>query len=166
MTLSVLFGAFVAYRHFKLVGPLQSELQSIPGVQMAQIETGNPSQVKIKLGPVDKLANQDLQSTYVKIVGMISGVFSGTNNLDIVDNQNQELTSAYEINLRPILLEGIAKGNFVEMIASVEQKAGQEGIQARVTVDVHNIYVQLSKGSNYLYDVFQYTTIRQGGGTP
>lgn len=166
MTLSVLFGAFVAYRQFKLVGPLQNELQAIPGVQMAQVETGNPSQVKIKLGPVTKLANQDLQSTYVKIVGIISGVFNGTNNLDIVDNQDQELTSAYELDLRPILLEGVAKGNFVEMIAAVEQKASQAGIQARVTMDVHNIYIQLSKGNHYLYDVFQYTTLRQGGGTP
>ena len=165
MTLSVLFGAFVAYRQFKLVGPLQNELQAIPGVQTAQVETGNPSLVKIKLGPVPKLANQDLQSTYVKIVGIISGVFSGTNNLDIVDNQDQELTSAYE-SFQPILLEGIAKGNFVEMIAAVEQKASQAGIQARVTMDVHNIYIQLSKGNHYLYDVFQYTTLRQGGGTP
>ena len=164
ITLSVLFGAFVAYRHFKLVGPLQSQLDSIAGVKAAQIDTGNPSQVVIKLGPVDKLQNQDLQTTYDAIQNKISGIFGSANNLKIQDNRDAALQTTYE-NLQPILAEGIRQGDYIQMIPDYEKAASQDGVHARVTMDLHNIYVQLWKGNHYLYDVVQYN-LAQGGGTP
>lgn len=164
ITLSVLFGSFVAYRHFKLVGPLQSKLESIAGVKVAQIDTGNPSQIVVQLGPVNKLQNQDLQTTYDTITNKISGIFGSTTKLQIQDNRNAELSSTYE-NLYPILAQGIHNGNYIQMIPAYEQKANQAGIHAHVTMDLQNIYVQLWKGSYYLYKVIPYN-ITQGGGTP
>ncbi|MCF8563797.1 hypothetical protein LLE49_03465 [Alicyclobacillus tolerans] len=162
LTLSVLFGGWQAYYHFKLVGPLQTQLDSIQGVTTVDVVAGNPGRIKVHLGPVKTLVNQDLQSTYLKIMSTVSGSFSGSDSVTLLDNRNQELQSAYE-NLFPIVAEGVSKGNYTEMISQVENQAAKQGITARITMDEHNIYIQFSKGSHYLYDVYPYT-LRPGGG--
>jgi hypothetical protein len=155
-SLLVLFGAYRAYEHFSLITPLQSELRHISGVQNVVIEQGKPGVISIKLKPVD-----DLQTTYQNIVQAIRSVLGDPQSLNLIDNRSPELKAAYE-SFQPILQEGIAKGDYTEMITSVNEKAAQLHIQARITMDSHYVYVQLAKGNYYLYDVIPYT-VRQGG---
>jgi hypothetical protein len=160
-SLVVLFGGWWAYRQYNIVNPLKASLESVSGVQNVQVEPGNPGVVEVSLGPV-----ADLQSTYVDITRTVRQVIGDASavNVRIQDKRSQELTSAYEETLEPIVLEGVRKGNYTEMIAAVKQKASDLHIQAKVTMDAHNVYVQLMKDNRYFYDVLPYT-LKEGGGT-
>jgi hypothetical protein len=161
VSLVVLFGGWWAYRQYNIVNPLKASLEGVSGVRSVQVETGNPSVVDVTLGPVS-----DLQSTYLNIASAVRGIVGDPSavTVHIQDNRSQELTNAYEETLEPIVLEGVRKGNYTEMIAAVKQKASELNIQAKITMDAHNVYVQLMKDNRYFYDVMPYT-LKEGGGT-
>ncbi len=156
----VLSGGWWAYRQYNVVNPLKDSLGHISGVQNVQVDTGNPYVITIKLGRVS-----DLQSTYQTILKAVSSVLGDplSVTVNIQDNRNQVLNNAYEA-LQPILAEGIAQGSYTEMISKAQQTAQQLHVDARITMDDQNIYLQLEQGSHYLYYVRPYTTPGQGGG--
>jgi hypothetical protein len=157
VTLAVLFGGYQAYQRFNVIDPLEAQLKAVHGVQDVQVQTGNPGRIRVELGPV-----KDLQMTYTELVHTVTQLMGGSETIVIVDNPDDTLRTAYENFVAPMVSEGIAKGNYMEMISSVEGKAQSLGITARVTMDEHNIYIQLANGSHYLYHVTPYT-LRQGG---
>lgn len=154
ISLGILFAGWQAYKRFNLVNPLKSELQAVTGVKTVDVNVGNPSVIKIKLGPVD-----DLQTTYDSIENTVSGALGSSGSLRIVDNRDKTLQNVYE-DLSPYLYQGIANGSYVEMIAQVEQKAQKAGIDAKITMDKTSVYVQMTHGDHYLYDVLP---LHQGG---
>jgi hypothetical protein len=161
ISFAVLSGGWWAYRQYNVVNPLKDSLGQISGVQNVQVETGNPAVITIKLGRVS-----DLQSTYLTISKAVRSILGDPQSVTVTieDNRTQDLNSAYEA-LVPILQEGVAHGSFTEMITKAEQMAQQLHMDARITMDEHNIYIQLEQGSHYLYQVMSYTLLRQGGGT-
>ncbi|MCL6515515.1 hypothetical protein [Alicyclobacillus sp.] len=158
ISLAILFGGWRAYQHLNVVGPLQENLQKVAGVEAVEVEAGNPTVIRVQLGPVD-----DLQTAYDHLVETVSGTFAGTDRLLIEDRRDAQLVSAYEA-ITPILMEGLASGRYREMISGVADEAKHLGVGARVTMDEHNVYIQLQHGDRYLYKVLPYT-LRQGGGT-
>lgn len=158
LCLGILFGGWQAYKRFNMVEPLKTQLATVPGVKNVEVNVGNPSSIKVKLGAVD-----DLQTTYKAIETKVSGSLGSSQSVQIVDNRNQTLGKAWE-DLSPIVYEYGKKGNYTEMIAAVEKSAAAKGIQATVTMDTHNVYIQLAQGSHDLYDVWPYT-LNQGGAT-
>ncbi len=156
ITLAILFGGWQAYLHFNMIGPLETHLSSIAGVRSAVVEGGQPTTVRIQLGNVD-----DLETTYQKIYNQVSQSLGSNVDISIQDTRDTQLTKEYQ-KLTPALLEGIAKGNYTEMIASVEKQAVKDGFRATITMDKSYVYVQMSEGSHHLYDVFKYTS-HQGG---
>ncbi|SFV01164.1 hypothetical protein [Alicyclobacillus macrosporangiidus] len=158
LSLAILFGAWRVYQHLNVVGPLQENLQKVEGVQSVEVEAGNPTVIHVQLGPVP-----DLQTAYTDLVHTVSGTISGPESLLIEDRRSPQLVSAYE-SLTPTLMEGVASGRYREMIANVADEAKRLGVQAKVTMDEHNIYIQLSSGDHYLYKVLPYT-LHQGGGS-
>jgi hypothetical protein len=161
VTLAALIGGWQAYQHFDLLNPLQSRLTQIQGVQSAHVDTGSNS-VTIQLTPVAKLQNQDLQTTYNEILAVTENTLGANASIKLLDHRGWPLISAYE-SYYPSLTEGLSKGNYVEMVSNIEQKATADHLEARITMDRHNIYIQFSKGNNYLYDVISYS-LHQGGG--
>ncbi|MBX5436829.1 MAG: hypothetical protein IRZ33_06400 [Alicyclobacillaceae bacterium] len=155
VSLAVMFGGWRAYLRFNLIDPLESQIRAIPGVKSVQVIAGNPNEVRIALRP----DVADLQTTYGKIARVVDSAMSGE-QLVIEDNESPALTQAYE-NFELILLEGLAKGDYVEMKNEIEQKARAMGIQARVTMDRNNVYIQMKKGGAYLYRIWP---LHQGGG--
>ncbi|GEO27101.1 hypothetical protein AAC03nite_28860 [Alicyclobacillus acidoterrestris] len=163
VALAVLFGGWQAYQHFNLLGPLKKNLQQVKGVQTVDILTGSPDVVQIQLGPFSKLKNGDLQQTYDDITNQVSSRLGSGVKLRLSDDRNGTLSQALE-SYTPVLLEGIQKGNYREMIAQVTQMAKQQHIQCRITMDAQlNTYIQLEKGSHYLYTVMPYPPMHQGG---
>lgn len=158
ITLAILFAGWQAYQRFNLVNPIKSDLRQVTGVQSVQVDTGNPGTIRIQLGAV-----KDLQKTYKDISHVVSGSLGGSENVVILDHHNDALASALE-DFQPILQQGLAKGNYTEMIASVEQKAAKQNINARITMDEHNVYVQLAEDNHYLY-IVMINTVHQGGAT-
>lgn len=161
LALAILFGSWQAYQHFNLLSPLKRNLQQVEGVQTVSILTGSPDVVQVELGPFSKLKNGDLQQTYHDITNQISSRLGSAVTIHLGDHQDNQLASALE-NYQPILHEGLAKGNYVEMINQVTKVAKSQHIQARITMDGQYIYIQLQEGSHYLYSVMPYST-PQGG---
>lgn len=162
VVLAILFGGWQAYQHFNLLNPLKRNLQQVSGVQTVNILTGSPDVVQVQLGPFNKLEKGDLQETYRDISDQI-GTRLGTGvTLRLADDHGGSLTQMFEVKFEPILLEGIAKDNYTEMIGKVQQLAKTSGVHSRITMDGQDIYIQLAKGNNYLYRVMPYTT-HQGG---
>jgi hypothetical protein len=156
ITLAILFGGWQAYLHFNMIGPLETHLSSISGVRSAVVESGQPATVRIQLGEV-----QDLQSTYQKIHAQVSQSLGPSVDISIQDTRDAKLTAEYQ-KLTPTILEGVAKGNYTEMIADVEKQATKDGVNAKITMDKNYVYVQMKDGHHALYDVFKYTPY-QGG---
>lgn len=156
ISLAVLFTGWQAYRHFNLVNPLETQLSSVTGVKNVDVAVGNPTVVHVKLGQV-----ADLQSTYRSISQTLSGSVKSSGDIIIEDNRNQALSDAWE-QLNPMVYEGAAHGNFTEMISNVKKSAKQDGIDAKITMDAHHLYVQFEQGSHYLYEVLPYSQ-SQGG---
>ncbi|QRF23391.1 hypothetical protein FY534_06710 [Alicyclobacillus sp. TC] len=161
VTLGILFGAWQGYQQYRLIAPLQAELSKIPGVESVTINRSPSDTVVIQLGPVQTLVNHDLQSTYNEIQNDVIGTLGSGESIILKDKSDQTLTLDYE-SLQPIIFEGLNHGTYTQMIANVEKAAAKEGIQARVTMDYHNIYIQLQQGSHYLYDFHAYR-LGQGG---
>lgn len=157
LALAVLFGSWQAYQHFKLLSPLKQNLQQVEGVQKVSIFSGNPDVIQIKLGPFKKLKDEDLQQTYHDIRNQISSRLGQNATIHLTADHNAKLDGALE-HYQPFLHEGIAKGNYVEMIRQVTQMAKSQGIQARITMDKQYIYIQLQTGSHYLYSVMSYSS--------
>jgi hypothetical protein len=161
VTLAALIGGWQAYQHFDLLNPLQSRLAQIQGVQSAHVDTGS-NQVTVQLGPVSQLQNGDLQTTYNKIATVTEDTLGSGASIMLLDNRNWTLTSAYE-SYTPSLVDGISKGNYTEMVSNIEHRASADHISARVTMNLHDIFIQFTKGKNYLYVVIPYS-MHQGGG--
>lgn len=158
ISLGVLVAGWYTYQRVNVVNPLKTGLQSVSGVQSVQVQTGNPDVVEVRLGKV-----KDLQTTYSSISRITTSTLGSSVDVRLQDNRDDELTTAEQQSFKPFLYEAVAKGNFPEMFNTVRQNAAKMNIDARVTMDDHNIYVQLIKDSHYLYDVLPYT-IHQGGG--
>jgi hypothetical protein len=161
VTLVSLIGGWQAYQHFNLLNPLQSKLTQIPGVESSHIDT-NSNRITIQLGPASKLQNGDLQTTYDKIISVTEATLGSSISITLLDHRDWSLSSVYE-TYTPSIAEGITKGNYTEMISSIEQKAKANHITARVTMNLHDIFVQFTKGNSYFYDVIP-NSIHQGGG--
>jgi uncharacterized membrane protein (UPF0136 family) len=148
VSLAILFGGWQFYQRYSVVKPLQTDLRTIKGVKSLDVQPGNPNAINVTLGTVEilKKAQQELH---------------GPVTISVSGNSNSALKKEYE-DIQPTLMEGVAKGNFTEMIAKVTQMSKDKGIQARVTMDSQDIFVQMSKGKNHLYSILPYNL--QGGG--
>ncbi|WP_188882245.1 hypothetical protein [Alicyclobacillus cellulosilyticus] len=157
VTLAVLIGGWQAYLRLDFVNPLQTTLAKIPGVQSVRVRPGTPAEVDIRLGWVP-----DLQTTYWRIEDVLGEAGSGNERIVLADHPNARLMQVFEY-LQPTLQEGLAKQNYREMIADVEHLAAASGVKARITMDEHNVYIQLRDGSYFFYHI---VPLRAGGGGP
>lgn len=151
LTLAVLFGGLQIYRNYVLIRPLEGQLAQIPAVESAQIQStsGGPEAV------VQLRAVPDLQTAYRQISADIFAAFGGPVNIILRDNRSPSLVNAEE-QLEPILLQGLAHGNYVSMIRQFRLEAAKLHIAARITMDTSHVFVQLSQGAHYLYDILTY----------
>lgn len=161
VVLCVLFGGWQAYQHFNLLNPLKKNLQQVSGVQTVAILTGSPDVVQVHLGPFSKLENGDLQQTYQDIASQIETRLGSGVSVQLTDHHDALLTDTFE-SFQPYLRQGLAKQNYLQMISQLSQMAQRKHVNARITMDGQNVYIQLAKGSHYLYQVIPYGT-HQGG---
>jgi hypothetical protein len=158
VSLAIFFAGWQVYKRYNLVDPLKANLSTVSGVQNVDVVVGNPTVIHVKLGEVG-----DLQTTYKAVSDTVTSSANTGSTIVIEDNKDKALQQTYE-SLWPIIGEGVHKGNYQEMISSFEKAAAAKGVQAKVTMDIRNIYVQLEQGNHYLYDVSQYNTLQQGQG--
>jgi hypothetical protein len=157
ISLAVLFGGWQAYQHYGLVSPIQTTLKQLKYVDGVKVDTGSPTVVTIQLNSNVK----DLQYDYDVIVQDVQNEVGGTYAIKLLDRKNEDLTTLYE-SIQPVIGEGLVHGNYTEMMAAVDALAAKAGVDYRFTMDQHNVFVQLKKGNNFLYDV---VPLHQGGVT-
>lgn len=152
LTLAVLFGGLQIYRNYALIRPLEWQLRHIPSVESAQIQTTSSGPVAlVQLGRVT-----DLQTAYKQIANDVYNTFGSPIGIVLKDRRSPALVAADE-ELGPILLQGLTQGAYVPMIQQFDRAAAKRHIVARVTMDARNVFVQMSQGSHYLYDILPYS---------
>ena len=153
LTVSLLFGGWELYRNFGLVRPLEQQLMADKAVtQVESVVNGSERAIKIHLKPVD-----DLQATYDGLEEVVTEQIGSNVKIDLVDQREESLKQAFR-SVQPVLYSGIAKGDFTDMITQTEQELQKQGYQAKVSMNDHNIFVQIEKDGKYLYQVLPYGT--------
>lgn len=157
LTFAVLFGGFQVYKNYELVRPLVTELRHIPAVESVQVQTtGQSPAVYLKLGPVP-----DLQTSYATISSDVTTTLGTPVAIYLQDKSTPFLRNLYE-GMQPTLREDIAKSDYTQMIASMQGMATRAGVSCRITMNAQDIFVQLTKGDAYLYDIVPYATKSAG----
>lgn len=157
ISLALLIGGYQAYQRFYVIDPVADQLRAIPGVESVQVSPGHPATVRVQLGAV-----HDLQTTYDDVTKVVQDTLGDGANVVLVDNADGALQNAYE-SLLPYILQGVAEGHYADMIDTVRQRAQKMGMDAQITMDEHNLYIELRSGDHELYHVLPYA-LRQGGG--
>ncbi len=157
LTFLLLFGGYQVYRNLEIVQPLQAQLMRIQSVNNAKIQSvaQNPT-VVVSLNKVG-----DLQSTYTKIQAVILNNLGNAVPITITDTRNAALSNAYE-SMKPILYQGIAHGNYVNMIGSFKKACRANGISCKISMNGQYIFVQLMQHNAYLYDIVPYSSKSSG----
>jgi hypothetical protein len=154
--LIVFFGGWIMYRNYGLIRPLERDLSNMTPVQHVDVVVNNHTkEIRVTLKRVS-----DLMTAYQSVREKVANSLGADVNLVILDNRSKELSDFYQ-NDQPLIFESIAKGNYTSMIDALKRHAEKAGITARVTMDKNNIYIQLEKGANYLYEVVPYHEPKQ-----
>jgi len=152
VTLLVLFGGWEYYQKFNVVDPLTQQLNKIHGVKSSNVVAGTPNVVSVTLGNVP-----DLQTTYKNIEQMAQTSLHGSLQIRISGTPDARLKQEYE-DIMPTVMQGMANGNYSEMIQGVTKMTQQAGITSHVTMDSQDIFLQMSDGSKNLYSVIPLKT--------
>ncbi len=161
LTFGVLLGGTYVYRNYdnySLSQPLSQQVKAIPSVNSVSVDFSTSTPVVT----VDLKANADLQTVYGKISNVITRLLSTPVSLIINDHASQSLRHTYDSLIRPIIFTGIAAGDFVSMFRSFHQEVVLSHIQGTITMNGQNIFVSLSQGNKYLYDVIPFTLHNAG----
>jgi hypothetical protein len=151
LTLSVLFGGWMVYRSYGIVKPVQDALSHLPYVAAVHISPNDTAHsVEVALKPVN-----DLGAAYREILKIVQRYMGAGTAISITDQRSNALSTLYE-NEQPMIFEAIAKKNYTELVRQIAADSRHFGVQGKVTMDQNNIYIQLKKGENYLYDVVPY----------
>lgn len=151
LTFAVLFGGYQVYKNYELIKPLQQQLSAIHQVLSARIVAGaDVPTVLIQLGPVP-----DLQTTYGAIEGDVTNALGSPVAIVLKDRRTPQLASLFE-SMSLTLYQGIAQGNYLGMSRQMTALARKAGASCRVTMNGQDIFVTLTKGPAYLYDIVPY----------
>lgn len=161
VSLSLLFGGAQVARRFTVDQPLRTALSANPAIVSYSVtDTATGKVLTLHLGDLPDLApvytGADQAATQV--------LGAGNYTIALQDRRTAELSEDYH-QIHFALQEGIARGTFSQMDTQVQAEAKGLGLsRVRVTVDKDHVFVQLHKGSDYLYDVLPRHTAADKGG--
>ncbi|MDK2820540.1 MAG: hypothetical protein PWP31_505 [Clostridia bacterium] len=161
LVFGLLVGGSQIYSYYGQQKPLANALTSQTCVEDIKVNESNDSlQVKVTLGPVE-----NLKEAYTEIEKSIFEVYGQQAQLLIEGNSSPDLDKLWQ-NSQYAVYEAVVRGNFTEMAETIEELAKNAGIDYAIDLDEENIYVQFSKGENYLYQVVprQSVITEEGGG--
>lgn len=149
MVLAALFGIQYVYQQINVDQPLFKLYSQTKAVQKFNIDKKD----NITVVNIDLKATDNLQKTYQELFQTTANVI-GSNNfkLKIKDNRNKELENAY-YDMQFIINEALVRGNFSQMEQVIKEKTNQIGAKSKIFIDDKNIYLQIEKKQNYLYEI-------------
>ncbi|OAT86691.1 hypothetical protein [Desulfotomaculum copahuensis] len=151
--LGVFLGAQWLYNKYSYQEPLAGVLKQNPAVASFAVHRREPVlRVAVRLKPVN-----NLMDTYQGLQKSIRGVLGDKEfKLEIEDDRDSQLNEAYYYSQFAVY-EAVARGNYREMADYIAAHAAKVGASARIFLDQDNIYLQMSHGRHYLYQVIPRT---------
>lgn len=149
LTLGILFGGYSVFTVYGIEKPAEKSLTSVEYVSAVSIEKeNNIYNIRVKLEPVE-----NLQKTYSNLQQAASQRLAADSYiLHITDNRNQRLDQLYT-ELQPGVQQALARHEFVWLDSELRQKTDELGIEYQLMVDENNIYIHLTDGNFYLYEI-------------
>jgi hypothetical protein len=146
VTIGVLFGGQALTAKLKVEDPLQRDLHQMKAIRDFKVkEEKDGLIVTIKLQKVD-----DLQYVLDYVQQKINNYYNQPiKNIKIVDHRNHDLESLrYQLSFN--LEEAIVSGHYIQLKSALD---GCKGVKAKAYFSQKNMYLQLEKGRDYLYEV-------------
>ncbi len=151
--LGTFWGAQWLYNRFNYERPLAQLLEENGDVAEYRINDGGPVlELEVKLGRVD-----NLQQSYSNLHRSLQEVVGRRSFRIILRDQRDPALEGIYYHTRLAAFEALERGNFLEMEAYISQLAAREGARARVLIDQDRLYIQVDRGSHYLYEIIPRT---------
>ncbi|MQL52871.1 hypothetical protein GFC01_11490 [Desulfofundulus thermobenzoicus] len=147
--LLILFGAQWLYNKYSFSQPLDRVLKADEAVESYTLEkNGAVLVIEARLREVPDLgaAYRRLRKSIQDVLGKRPFI------LKIKDRRDEELQRAF-YNSQFALYEAQVRGNYREMIRSLENETAKAQVGVSVHLDQDNIYVQMKHGGSYLYEI-------------
>ncbi len=147
--LAAFWGSQWLYGRLNYERPLARFLGENKYVAAYSINNRGPvMELEVKLGKVD-----NLQETYNSLQRSVQDIV-GRRNFKIIlkDERDKSLEDLHHYS-RLAAFEAMERGNFLEMEEYISRRAAREGASAKILMDQDRLYIQLVRGSYYLYDI-------------
>jgi hypothetical protein len=154
VTVGLLFGGRVLTTKFKVEGPLARDLHRIKAIsdfKLKQERDGITVAFKLqKVGNLQQVLDYVQQKVFLYYNQPVK-------TFKIVDRRNHSLEELrYQLSF--YLEEAIVSGHYIQLKTAMDS---YRGVIVKVYFDPSNLYLQLEKGSNYLYEVLPIPTNMQ-----
>ncbi len=158
LTVAVLSIAYYGYQDLGVKKPLEKALVADPDVLSCDVRRASKLTVEVYLSPVNELA-----VVYTRLGGIVQEKAGPDFELIVKDERNDTLEGLYH-SIHYYLEEAAIRGNFGEMMESTRNTLSEKGLSDfEITVDKKNIYVQMSLGDAYLYEILDRGVFGFGG---
>ncbi|MFZ5633283.1 MAG: hypothetical protein ACOY40_10595 [Bacillota bacterium] len=153
--LAALWGAQWLYNRYNYERPLTKLLGENKDVVSYKINDEGPVlAVEVKLGKVD-----NLQQSYDALHQSLQGVVGRRDFKIILRDERDATLDGICYQARLAAYEALERGNFLEMESLISQRAAREGSQARLMLDEDRLYIQITHGNHYLYEIIPRTKV-------
>ncbi len=145
LTVALLWGGQRLYQNSAVRSPLVRSVETVPGVQSATLTP---------LGALNVLfrPSANLMSTYQAVESRAQASLGHIPNLGVVSRGNPGLRVLAN-QVRLIVAQGEATGQYVAMNRQILQAARVRGVQASVSLGNYNVFVSLRIASHYVDEV-------------
>jgi len=152
ITIAILYTGQALWRNYAVDLPLDKALHSINGVE--KVTWDNSNNINDAISIYVTLGNTaNIQETYKEIKSKIEQTLKDRQyTLEIKDSRSPELEQVY-YDIHYYIQKAIVDGDFPMLEEKAHEKAGLAGAAVKVYVDEQNVYMQLTKNGNSLYDV-------------
>jgi hypothetical protein len=146
ITIGALFGGQALTTKLKVEGPLQRDLRRMKAIQDFKLKQEKDGiTVSFKLQRVDNL-QQVMDYVQQKVLLHYN---QPVKTFKVVDHRNRYLEELrYQLSF--YLKEAIVSGHYIQLKTALES---YQGVKAKAYISQNNVYLQLEKGGNYLYEV-------------
>lgn len=165
ITLGILAAGGYLFRLQTVDQPLHKLYRGMAEVKKYDIkQVGDQTVISVELA-----RTSNLMDTYRRLDDLTREVIGKESyRIRVRDQRTPELEEVY-YRVHFNLQESIVKGNFSEMVASVEEAGKAAGLdRQRIYVDGQRLYLQFHKGDRYLYEIVprdadtQYAQYKEG----
>jgi len=144
VTVAVLWGGQRLYQNSAIRSPLIRSVDTVPGVQSAEVTALGGLNVRFR-----PAAN--LMATYQAVEAKAQLSLGHTPSVT-VQNESNRLLQGLANQVRLMVAQGEATGQYVDMSRQISNLAERSGVKATISIGNYNIFVSLRSGQRYYVD--------------